>query len=208
MNNNCGVGATCINVDGHPMCLCREGLVGDGIVCVSPSKTASYELHPSAHGLARGNNDGCFPEGNVWPNFVKEKDLPPYPGGVAPYAATSCGITVCKPDGFVMKRDISALNPQERTCAKVIVTLKINVIKLGVASLKTGSAKRSQNTRLQDAQCRSIRRKSTPAMMLRAVATGHVEDSQMTEASAESRLAKLETVVPDALKRLWKMSMA
>ena len=96
-SNNCGVGATCINVDGEPLCMCRDGLVGDGVVCTFESET-SYELHPSAHGLAsRAVDRECFPSGNVWPTFVKELDLPPYPGGMAPFSVMSCGSSVCRP---------------------------------------------------------------------------------------------------------------
>jgi hypothetical protein len=59
-----------------------------------------YEHLPSAYGLAtspstQNYKELCFPEDNVWPNYINENSLPPYPGGMAPYAPTSCGSTVC-----------------------------------------------------------------------------------------------------------------
>jgi len=95
----CGPGAVCQNLNGQPLCICREGLVGDGYECAFPSETA-YEGKPSAHEIG-SNDDGkeeCFAkdaQGNIWTNRKGEDFLPPYPGGKAPYSPTSCGNKVC-----------------------------------------------------------------------------------------------------------------
>lgn len=95
-NNPCGAGAICKNLDGQPLCICKDGLVGDGIECAYPSETGGYAVMNSAHSLS----DDCFAkatDGSIWKNFVSEDSLPPYPGGQEPYAATSCfGKGVCK----------------------------------------------------------------------------------------------------------------
>jgi hypothetical protein len=92
----CGPGAVCKIFDGQPLCMCKEGLIGDGYECVLPSETAAYERLPSAQELASDNAIAiaCFPVNNVWPreDFVT---LPPYPGGQSPYAPTSCLGEVC-----------------------------------------------------------------------------------------------------------------
>lgn len=90
----CGEGAVCSELDGHLICLCIEGLVGDGTKCVFPTDTPShplmdpYDLYPIDAPLFDGV-EKCF--GTSWPEFVPKGQVPPYPGGVAPYAATSCG---------------------------------------------------------------------------------------------------------------------
>lgn len=88
----CGPGAICKNFDGRALCLCREGLVGDGYECAFPSETGFNDL-ATAHELASLGNGfyKCFPaDSSLWPTFTNEATLPPYPGGQAPYAPTSC----------------------------------------------------------------------------------------------------------------------
>lgn len=97
-NAPCGDGAICTNLDGKPLCTCREGFVGDGLVCAFPAETKSYEYLPTAYDV--GNN--CFPEGNIWTSFTDKSVLPVYPGGTAPYSANSCGSKICAP-GWICK---------------------------------------------------------------------------------------------------------
>ena len=94
----------CIDFDSHPLCLCMEGLVGDGIECTFPSELQRYDSLQSAHELAASVElqEECFAEGNIWPEFIAEKNVAPYPDGMAPYATTSCGNTVC-PVGWKCK---------------------------------------------------------------------------------------------------------
>jgi len=89
----CGAGAICKNLDGQPLCICKEGLAGDGIECEYPSGTGGYASMAPAH--ETGSN--CFPENNIWRDtFTDESSLAPYPGGKEPYAPTSCfGKGVC-----------------------------------------------------------------------------------------------------------------
>lgn len=89
----CGDGAICTNLDGKPLCMCREGLVGDGIECAYPEETSSYKNQKTAYEIS----SSCFPEDNQWTSFTSESDLPPYPGGTAPYSPNSCGSKVCAP---------------------------------------------------------------------------------------------------------------
>jgi len=105
-NAPCGDGAICKNLDGKALCMCREGLVGDGAECAFPEETDSYKATPSAYSAG----SGCFPEGNVWTDFTDEGLLPPYPGGVAPYSANSCGSAVCAP-GWKCNEDESKCIP-------------------------------------------------------------------------------------------------
>lgn len=81
----CGPGAVCKNLDGQPLCICRDGLVGDGYECAFPSETGFGRL-PTAH----ESGSECFPTASRWTNFVDEASLPPYPGGQMPYASTTC----------------------------------------------------------------------------------------------------------------------
>ncbi len=92
----CGAGAVCKELDGRPFCMCREGLVGDGIECTFETET-SYDIRASAHELGQSNNryEHCFVDNAPWTDFVPESSLPPYPGGQAPYSPTSCGSNVC-----------------------------------------------------------------------------------------------------------------
>ena len=100
-NQPCGPGAICMEFDGQPLCLCRESLIGDGIECAFPSELQQYDNLPSAHELAKETSNiydlkgQCFAKDNVWPDFIDEDILSAYPGGIAPYAPTSCGTNVC-----------------------------------------------------------------------------------------------------------------
>lgn len=101
----CGRGAICKNLDGQPLCICKEGLVGDGIECEYPSGTG-YTMAP-----AYETESKCFPENNIWRNFIDESSLAPYPGGKEPYAPTSCfGKGVC-PVGWRCNRKKGCLPP-------------------------------------------------------------------------------------------------
>jgi len=100
----CGPGAICKNLDGQPLCLCREGLVGDGYECAFPSETEFASL-ATAHELASLGSKyyQCFAKliagSPAWPTFTEETTLPPYPGGQAPYAPTTCyDFGVCPSD--------------------------------------------------------------------------------------------------------------
>jgi len=115
----CGPGAVCKNFDGHPLCMCKEGLIGDGYECVFPSETVMYERLPSAQDLANDSAFAtqCFPENNVWPNFTDVATLPPYPGGQSPYAPTSCFEQVCAVGWRCNKKKRKCLPPTSRnTC--------------------------------------------------------------------------------------------
>ena len=81
----CGPGAVCKNLDGQPLCICRDGLVGDGYECAFPSETGFGRM-PTAH----ESNSQCFPTTFRWTNSVNEASLPAYPGGQMPYASTTC----------------------------------------------------------------------------------------------------------------------
>jgi len=92
----CGAGAICKALDGRPMCMCRDGLVGDGIECTFVTET-SYNIISSAHELGEGNDkEYCFAKNSDWTKFRSKSSLPPYPGGQAPYSPTSCGSQVCR----------------------------------------------------------------------------------------------------------------
>lgn len=113
----CGPGAVCKDLDGQPLCTCRDGLVGDGYECAFPSET-DFGALPTAH----KSGSWCFPITFRWTDFVNEASLPPYPGGQMPYASTTChnhgvcpadwrchktkgclqptGISICQEKGF------------------------------------------------------------------------------------------------------------
>lgn len=85
-NTSCSPGAYCVPFDNLPLCICRDGLVGDGTLCVEPSETVRYPL-PTAHELFSRSQDRCF--GNGWPGRVEESSLPAYPGGISPFSVGS-----------------------------------------------------------------------------------------------------------------------
>jgi hypothetical protein len=86
--------AVCQMLDGQPLCTCKPGLVGDGYVCVYPSMTKTYATNFTADELLKSWGDTCFSESTRWPE--RQHQIAPYPGGIAPYAATSCGNAVCE----------------------------------------------------------------------------------------------------------------
>ena len=112
----CGPGAVCKNLDGQPLCICREGLVGDGVECAYPSET-DFEGMSSAY----DSDSECFPKdaasNNIWTDFTEESSLPPYPGGQAPYSATSCFGDVC-PAGWRCNKNKGCLPPSGKSMCK------------------------------------------------------------------------------------------
>jgi len=82
--------ATCIPLDGRPLCVCTDGTFGDGSVCAFSNETRSYPL-PLAHDLyneSPSRRASCF--GTNWPEYITPDMLPAYPGGIAPYSAIPC----------------------------------------------------------------------------------------------------------------------
>lgn len=83
---SCGQNAKCLNLDGRAFCMCEDGFVGDGTLCVLPSATVRYPL-PTAHELYASGRADCF--GSDWPESIGAADIPAYPGGIAPYRIDS-----------------------------------------------------------------------------------------------------------------------
>lgn len=107
VNQPCGPGAVCVPFDGQPLCMCREGLVGDGYECAFPTETVKYESLSTAYSIS----SDCFPDNNVWTQFTPESSIPPYPGGMVGHSPTSCfDFGVC-PVGWRCNRKRGCLKP-------------------------------------------------------------------------------------------------
>jgi len=110
----CGPGAICQNFDGQPLCICREGLIGDGYECAFSSET-DHQFSPTAHEIVSQEKEfKCFVEGNVWPSFVNENLLPSYPGGQSPFAPTSCFDKGVCPVGWRCHVDKGCIRPTSK----------------------------------------------------------------------------------------------
>jgi len=137
----CGAGAVCKDLDGRPFCMCREGLVGDGIECTFASETL-YDKRPSAHELGQGYKEHCFAENSDWTDFVSESSLPPYPGGQAPYSPTSCGSNVCRAGWGCNKNKGTCLKPKGSSiCEKQSGLSKGECLALGCCKWAGGQKK-------------------------------------------------------------------
>jgi len=139
-SNSCGAGAICKNLDGQPLCICKEGLVGDGYECTYPSET-NYGSVNSAH----ETSDKCFPEGNVWKNFISEDSIPPYPGGQEPYASTSCnGKGIC-PVGWRCNKNKGCIKPSSKKICAGRGLNKGQCLALGCCKFENSTCKEGDN---------------------------------------------------------------
>jgi len=110
----CGDGAICKNFDGRPLCMCRDGLIGDGVECGFPEETGSYKNIETAYQAS----SHCFSVGNDWTKFIDKSQIPPYPGGTVPYSANSCGSKVCKPGWVCLKKKRKCISPTSKSLCR------------------------------------------------------------------------------------------
>lgn len=142
-NAPCGDGAICKNLDGKPLCICREGYVGDGVVCAFPAETVSYKFPSTAYEVAASTGNKCFPEGEPWTSFISEDMIPEYPGGTIPYSANSCGSKICAPGWRCKEKESKCMPPTGKDMCEDKGYSKSQCSAIGCCKFRAGVCKKN-----------------------------------------------------------------